>query len=213
MAFNYLYTTIFGVVFATIAIAYIYLRTTYSREVINKEKLLEYKYRQYKYVIFALVIFLILTYAVYKIEDSNKENRDKVCKLQRLINILKKINNFKQKNKLQGLTYQGLLYNIQNKENTLSDEEKITKDDLLLLNQFYYIHSNEYKPLKALLDDSQIDILLTNLEDHIKMYDSALYKDIIKSAGSCALNISRGPISGLTGFISDIYRKEKKYIL
>lgn len=178
---DFLYTSILGAIFAILAIAYIYFRTTYSREVIHKEKFIEYKYRQYKYVFIAFVIFLALTYFVFKIEDSNASSKKNIQYIRDLKCLLDKLRYYynDSQNKASILNIDSLIKQMK-QEGKLSDQEVTDLD------KFYYIDSNVYRPIKTLLENNKFDLLLTYLEDLIKGYSSSMSKAVFE-AGACTL--------------------------
>jgi hypothetical protein len=205
---NFLYTSILGAIFAILAIAYIYFRTTYSREVIHKEKFIEYKYRQYKYVLIAFIIFLSLTYFVFKIEDSNAKRKQNVKILKDLTCILEKIKYYYNNpdNKVAAISsYNDLI-------NSMQKDGKLDENQVKFIDKFYYIHSNVYKPLRSLLESNKYDILLENLEEHIRKQDSSTAKDVLESGACLAKNIASAgiPSIAITNTLNDIYRKDNK---
>ena len=204
---NFLYTSILGAIFAILAIAYIYFRTTYSREVIHKEKFIEYKYRQYKYVLIAFIIFLSLTYFVFKIEDSNAKRKQNVKILKDLKCLLEKIKYYynNSDNKVAIKSYNDLI-------NSMQKDNKLTDDELKFIDKFYYIHSNVYKPLRSLLENNKYDLLLENLEEHIRKQDSSTAKDVLESGACLAKNIASAgmPSIAITNTLNDMYKKDNK---
>jgi hypothetical protein len=178
---DFLYTSILGAIFAILAIAYIYFRTSYSREVIYKEKFIEYKYRQYKYVFIAFIIFLALTYFVFKIEDSNTSAKKNIQYMTDLKCLLERIKDFynNSENKVAISSFNGIL-------SAMKDAGKITENEIKNLDKFYYIDSNVYKPVKTLLENNKFELLLNYLEEIVKGYDSNMYKSVFE-AGSCSL--------------------------
>jgi hypothetical protein len=203
---DFLYTSILGAIFAILAVAYIYIRSTYDREVTHKEKFIEYKYKKYKYVLITFIVFLSLTYFVFKIENSNLKRKKTINHLTDLKCLLEQIKAYYEdpNNIVATATFSDVIKDMKNKG-------KITDDQLYFMDKFYYIDSNVYKPVRSLLDNNKYKLLLNYLKQIIEDYSSSMAKDVFE-ASSCMLKTlaSAGtPVNAGANIFYDITKKDK----
>lgn len=207
MAFKYLYTTILVSIFAIILIVYLFLRSSYPSEFASKERQLEYTYKKYKYVLFAIIIFLTLTWTVYQVESKHKINLNNGKKLEKLIKILGKL----QDNKTR---YPGLKFNdYVNKlldDGTLTQQDEDGENEKKILNSFYFIHSNTFKPLQKLLENNEYEFLIEYLRQKQKEYNGALFK-LVCDGITCSWKgfNSKDPLSGMSSLLSAMVQNDK----